>query len=459
MTTTAISTEYRWFVRLWAAAELFHIAANPHEIIGGSVAGILQLVLWLLAGSVLWSPGRNRLLAVASLQLVVSILKAPFLGNHEVILWLVSLALVLSILVRGDDWLRTFVPAARAILIVAYGFIAFSKLNTGFLDASASCAPILGQEVGGMFGLDIVGSPGLSAFAIWGTLLAELAIPLLLVTRFRYGVPFALAFHFVLALNPANHIFDFSSTLAPLFLLFLPDGFAGFATNRLAEIVPGLTRRDRLRPLVLLAITLELYVIFTPVPIWLLAYPTWMVYGTGTVWLAYRYTRDHPRTGDTDGVGPLFRPLHPVLAIVVLLTAFNGLTPYLELKTGFGFNMYSNLLTARGETNHVLIPATLHLSDKQDVLVEVLETDDPALSYYIDNELLLPIGNVQNYLAARDDVTATFAIGSETVYVTPGRTPEILAGRPGWFESKFQLFRALDDSEPKRCLRLWGPLY
>ena len=39
------------------------------------------------------------------------------------------------------------------------------------------------------------------------------------------------------------------------------------------------------------------------------------------------------------------------------LVVANGLTPYLELKTGYGWNMYANLRTVDGETNHFLVRA------------------------------------------------------------------------------------------------------
>ncbi|MBT8250167.1 MAG: hypothetical protein KJN81_07875, partial [Acidimicrobiia bacterium] len=173
--------------------------------------------------------------------------------------------------------------------------------------------------------------------------------------------------------------------------------------------------------------------------------------------VAFGYARRQSRS-DTPMPRPLGR-VHPALAVVVLLTALNGLTPYLEIKTGFGFNMYSNLLTARGESNHLLVPATLHLSDTQDVMVRVIDTDDAALAYYIEEDLLIPIPSLRNYLAANSNVEAILQVGSERVFVEPGTVPTILGEQPGWFESKFLLFRALDETEPKRCLRYWGPLY
>lgn len=456
MSQTATRTRYQWFVRLWGAAELFHIIGNPSEILRGSPAGVAQIVMVLLAGSILWKPHRTSLLALASLQLLVTIAKAPFLGNHEVILWLISLCIVLSILVKGDDWLAVFVPAARATLVIAYSFIAFSKLNTAFLDPSTSCAPILASEIGSMAGITIVGNGPMSYLAIYGSLIAELAIPIMLLTRMRFGVAFALGFHFLLALEPRGHIYDFSSTLVPLFLLFLPDDVALHARKRFGRLAQLVSQGDRPLLIGLLLLSVQVLLLMTDLPTWLLAYPIWLMYGAGAVLLAADYARS--RSSTETAPRPLGR-IHPVLVVVVLLTALNGLTPYLEIKTGFGFNMYSNLLTARGESNHLLVPGTLHLSDTQDVMVRVIDTNDAALAYYIEEDLLIPIPSVRNYLEGNPNVQAILQVGSERVVVEPGSIPTILGEQPGWFESKFLLFRALDETEPKRCLRYWGPLY
>ena len=458
MVTQVVHTDYVWFLRLWGTALLFHIAANPTELLSGSAAGLLQVGLLLLAASIVWSPNVYRVALAAALQLPISIIKAPFIGNHEVILWLISLTLLLSILLRRHGWATLFVPAARAVIIVAYSFIAFSKLNTGFLDPATSCAAILGQEVGGMFGITVIGNVALSTVAIYATVIAEIAIPVLLLIRAKYGVIFALGFHFILALEPTSHIFDFSATLFPLFLLFMPTDFFQFANDRLGSMTRRL--RPHLKTGAQLLLAIFLFPLITNAPDWLVAYPAWMLFGAAIIWLVFLYSRQDTSERQSQNRTGLFTPLHPVLAIVILLTMFNGLTPYLEVKTAYGFNMYSNLLTARGETNHLLIPATLHLSETQDQLVQVIETDDPGLGYYVDEDLWLPARSVQTYLADHPGVSATLSIDGDLVVVDGGDLPAALAGvPPGWFESKFQLFRALDVNEPKGCLRFWGRAY
>ena len=55
--------------------------------------------------------------------------------------------------------------------------------------------------------------------------------------------------------------------------------------------------------------------------------------------------------------------------VVPVLVVLNGLSPFLELRTAYAFNMYANLETAAGESNHFLVPRTLPLTDYQGDLV------------------------------------------------------------------------------------------
>ena len=56
------------------------------------------------------------------------------LGNHWLLAGIVSLAYLLT----WGQW-DSFEPAARVILLLFYGFAAFAKINSGFLDPTTSC--------------------------------------------------------------------------------------------------------------------------------------------------------------------------------------------------------------------------------------------------------------------------------------------------------------------------------
>ena len=102
------------------------------------------------------------------------------------------------------------------------------------------------------------------------------------------------------------------------------------------------------------------------------------------------------------GLGPSHVPMRMPGALAFVLVAgvvANGLTPYLELKTAYGFNMYANLVTVAGESNHLVVRRTLPLTDVQDHLLTVVRTDDEELGRYAEDGYLIPERNLLDYLA------------------------------------------------------------
>jgi hypothetical protein len=150
-------------------------------------------------------------------------------------------------------------------------------------------------------------------------------------------------------------------------------------------------------------------------------------------------------------------PHHALFALVPLLVFANGLTPYLELKTGFGWNMYANLRTVDGESNHLIVRRTFPLTDVQADVVEILDTDSPALAYYAAHGYGLTWRQLRLYLAAHPDVRVTYQRGRATVALhRAADRPELVEPLPIWLE-KLQLFRAIDLEDRERCLSVFGP--
>src|SRR4030095_5482793 len=106
---------------------------------------------------------------------------------------------------------------------------------------------------------------------------------------------------------------------------------------------------------------------------------------------------------------------HVVFLLLPLVVVANGLTPYFELKTGFGWNMYANLRTVDGDTNHYLVPETVPLTDVQEDLVVILHSDDPALLYYRDNDFSLTWLELRVYLSVRPHTQIRYQRGNATV--------------------------------------------
>ena len=147
------------------------------------------------------------------------------------------------------------------------------------------------------------------------------------------------------------------------------------------------------------------------------------------------------------------RPHHAVFLLVPLLVVANGLTPYLELKTGFGWNMYANLRTVDGDSNHLIVRRTLPLTDEQADLVEIVDTDDPGLVRYGAHGYALTWTQLRTYLADHPDVRITYAAGQRARGAARHASdrPELVAPVPVWQE-KLLLFRAVDLESPERCV-------
>jgi hypothetical protein len=441
--------QFRTFARLWGLAAVAHVVGNFGQPDLPSPVGLVNLAVGLLGLLVLIFPQKRLLLTLAALMVGSVMLEMPVTGNHWLVAGLVSAAILVT---RGIE--RHSFPAARWILVVFYAFAAFAKLNRGFFDPTVSCAVFYANQNLESWGLPVVapGSPA-AVGAIWLTAATEVAIVLLLLVRRtrRVGVILGSAFHLLVSFDLDQHFYDFTAVLLPLFALFLPP--AAFASPpALVERLPQLWRRlarltaiTLLCPLVVLAsyrLSSVSFTILTTLPFLL-----WIPFGV--FWLAWLVTLRVP-------AGSLYWKVGWAAGFIVLLALLNGFTPYLELKTAHGFNMYANLVTARGHSNHFLISRTLPLRDGYQAPVEVLDSDDPGLLVYRNEGYLIAFPQFQRYLADNPHVTVTFRRqGFEPETVSP-ETIRGLAGAGPWWWRYFPL-RAIDTHDPPRCQAVFLP--
>ena len=458
------------FSVMWALAAIWHLLGNPL-----TASSLTQLLLVAGAGAVLWRPGQVGPLALLAVAGVVTMWsEAPQLGNHWLLAALVDLALLLAVGVgiarrrwdNATDLAERFLPVARLCLLGFYFFASFAKLNSAFFDRSVSCATFYFNESTASIGLEALPlreTAGLEWAVIVGTAAIELAIPwLLLFRRTRHvGVVVALGFHALLAIDRTHQFFDFSSVLAALFVLFLPPTFGVWVAERVGSVRARLLLRHEGAPrlvhlgLVAVAVLAGLLVAFnalTPRRLLLLGWLPWQVFAVGLFVAVVRYLRQRPSTPDRQAL----RVGHVVFLLLPLVVVFNGLTPYLELKTGFGWNMYSNLRTVDGDTNHYVVPKTVPLTDIQADLVVILDTDDPALRRYRDDDLSLTWLQLRAYLSEHPDVAIRYRRGLVTTSLLHASDdPELVEPIPLWQE-KLQLFRAVSEREPERCQPTFG---
>jgi hypothetical protein len=139
---------------------------------------------------------------------------------------------------------------------------------------------------------------------------------------------------------------------------------------------------------------------------------------------------------------------------VIALTLLNALSPYLEVKTAFSFNMYANLVTAEGKTNHFIVPATLPLRDGYEGPVEIVSSSDSGLMYYPRYGYLVAWPQFRIYVADHPDIEVSYRRGSES-FAYPGNAPELSEPVPWWW--RWLPLRALDTQSPPRCQDVFLP--
>lgn len=458
------------FSVLWALAAIWHLLGNTT-----TAPAWAQALLTAGAGAVLWRPGAVGPLVLLAVGGVATVWEeAPLLGNHWLLVGFVDLAIVVAAVVaivrrrfgNRTDLANRLFPVARLCLLGFYLFAAFAKLNTAFFDRAVSCAVFYFHESTssvGLAGLQAGGAAWVEWAVIVGTAAAELAIPVMLTiprTR-RLGVFVGLCFHALLAVDHAHQFFDFSSALFALFVLFLPPTGGTWLIERIGSIrarlalrgerLPGRVHLGLLAVPVIAGLLVSLDALTRSMALEVGWWP-WQVYALAVIAAVVRFSLH-----DRSRASVRLLPHHPLFLVVPLLVVANGLTPYLELKTGYAWNMYSNLRTVGGETNHLLLPGTLPLTDEQEEPVRIIDTNAGGLAYYAARDYGLTWRQLRAYLADRPDVSITYERGDERVALERAADrPELVEPVPGWLE-KLQLFRAIDLTSPERCVPVFGP--
>lgn len=450
------------FSVLWAFANLFHVwgpsgraTAVFSEV---TTVAVTHVLIGVAALAVLLKPRSTiRLAVLAALGPISLWFEAPFLGSHWLVASLVDVAILLAVVVARADRARVeraFLPAARWVLLGFYSFAAFSKLNNAFFTPRVSCGNYFFDELSGSLGVTIH-----SATAGWwshlvplGTAAIELSVPLLLLFRRTRvaGVIVGLVFHSFIALDQTHLFSDFSSVLNALFTLFLP---AAFATSVLASYRSrSASARDGLRAVAVLGaaglLLMQWYGkgttvqrLFADGRAW-----AWVVLDGLLLYLVARFVLAcRSLRSDVD------LRVRGWMWILPLLVVFNGLAPYLEIRTAYAFNMYSNLETAGGDTNQFLVPRTLPVTDYQTDLVSVITSSDPGLQLYATQQFDIPFLQLRDYLSHHPDVALTYRRDGQIHQVAHASDdPSLVEPVPSW-ESKFFAFRSLDETTPNRC--------
>lgn len=495
-----MSPQSACFVAWFALSVLFHVLntgtsfrmlIDPSHVswwyLALGVCGIALLLMPVRAGR-----GSTALTLVLALLIIVTVwLEAPILGNHWLVSGLVALGGVLAAihvtvsarsrsLSRVDDLV---VPLARGVFFVFYSFSALAKLNRAFLDPSVSCANFFAEETVRSLGwgsASLAGSGFSRQLLPWAVVGIEFAVVALLVARRTriWGVLLAVLFHGVIALDGKHPFADFTALVYAFVALFLPDHFfvwiRGLCKERLGIVV------GTLRIVVATAMAALLVVQGLLLnPSWWeisedLKYGVWRFIGAAAAALMIAYAVHHGRrrvavsSGFASDVGSArVVPSVRWLLVVPALAALNGITPYVGVKTGNSWNMYSNLVTADGYENHLVVPTWWRWTDRQDDLVRIIGSSDPLLDAYARSGFLVPMINLRDHLSRSGPVSLQFVrlgavpgdSGADTVVRVDDTRAEPELSRPlsSW-ERRLFAYRLIDSQRPARCQDSYSPL-
>jgi len=386
--------------------------------------------------------------------------------NHGLFIALMNVAILASVArvcLRGgrtdlqatrDAIFDHFAPVLRLSLILLYGFAFLHKLNWDYLNPDSSCASHVLWWLNTKYRI-LPTAEWMKTVGIWSSLFVESMVPILLCFRrtIRFGLILGFAFH--LALSPYGGLYGFAAAMYAVYYLFLPSSFTGDLGVRWEHVL----RRLRLESVQAWISPLLAAVIVTTgllvhhfrgssaLGMGLGWWGAWVVAVAACFWREFLGAF---RTTPPATLVPRWLPLWAIPLLVV----YNGLCPYLGLKTETSWAMYSNLRT-EVRPNHVFIPGWLKRTGYQDDLVEIVETTLPQLQRFRQNGLLLTFVEFRRICSAETgDFTVTYRRnGSMRVLESADgvSSDPAATSSPGWATSTFLLFRPVDSTGPSKC--------
>lgn len=294
---------------------------------------------------------------------------------------------------EGDDLLARFAPTIRVAVVIMYVWAVIQKLNFDYFNPEVTCAGKLHREINLYFGSVLPESDWALVAAAVGSLVFELAIPLLLLFRpTRYvGFAAAIGFHLWLSIHPAAGIYSFTSLILAFLVLFLPTTWGEQLQSIWSAQLRWLGRGDedkgrrRARWLVVSAFFVTLFI---QGGLYLLIDRSYAVFGKANrvgfftffawgLWIGGCYLVAGWRAGKANRDLPnrAIRSLAWVGLIPVLL---NGVFPWVGARTQTSFSMYSNL-RSEAQGNHLFLKR-VDLFPFQTDMVEVLESKPNILA-------------------------------------------------------------------------------
>lgn len=459
---------FRIFFSLFAIAILAHLLNKVDFSLVPSAFGWEALTAWLTligALSVLYRPGSVRaVLLMSGAQITHVLATMPEVADHWYLSGFMGVLAFIAYVRRGmfeegetnPRVMKDLEPAARIVFLVTYAAAALAKYNVDFLDPQTSCSVELFGHI--LTSLGAAGVPSWLQYPIvWGTILTETFVALLLLSRYtrRWAILLGLAFHSMLAFTPAVRVFDFTAMLVPCLFLFTPLNCTDELRRIWNDVVDPSSPPDMLPDHVrwhrlLVVFTIGLCVVFQDelfspiqevVPV--LAFDVYHAVVFAMACMALLGGDEPVRWPDS-----FYRMHLPSYGVCLLIVVLNVASPYIGLKTESAFTMFSNLRTAGEASNHLLL-SRYSLFSFQDDPVTIHHSTDESLQGFADRNQQLVFFELRRYvgLDAGDD-RIVFERHGEIVQVEQASKHPSLSPPP-WILQKLLIFRPV--TSPSRC--------
>ena len=446
-----------------------------------AIAGLTESARWMYDGTAwFWSwlllPASLALLAfprsIACL-VVWALAQAGFHAlashtpwNHGLFIALMNVAILVSVArvyfraaradvqATRDAIVDHFAPALRLSLILLYGFAFLHKLNWDYLSPQSSCASQVLWWLNTKYRI-LPAAQWMNTLGIASSLFFESMVPILLCFRstIRFGLILGFAFH--LLLSQYGGLYGFAAAMYAVYYLFLPSSFTQDLGARLEHLLRRL-RLEGVQKWISLAIAASIVTTGLLVHQFRGSSALGMGLGWWNLWvvaIAACFWREFVRAFRTTAAATLTPRWRPLWGIP-LLVVYNGLCPYLGLKTETSWAMYSNLRT-EVRTNHVFMPGWLKMASYQDDVVEIVETTLPRLQRYQREGLLLTFFEFQRICSNEaGDFSVTYGRNGSLRFLESESgvsSDPLVTTSSGWPASALLLFRPVDATGPMKC--------
>ena len=286
---------------------------------------------------------------------------------------------------------RHIAPAGRLLLLTMYFFGIFHKINEDFLNPESSCAVRLLDDFI-FFPEWLIATDSMRYGAIYATFIIEGAVMIMLLfsrTRY-YAVVVGMLFHLFIAFNFYEFYLTFSLLSFLLHVMFLgPQCVKRWQASRLRAIITAPPGKWGALSAAFVMIGLYFAAVWAYVTTDDITYIYAICLPLYCLMCLFVIIYDRPvvneTTPDESSRHYFFSPNYLVAALPVLffLSCFS---PYVGFKNQQNLNMFANLRTEEGESNHLIWRKPIALFPYLNDSVRIISTSDGSLRYYTRKE-------------------------------------------------------------------------